>query len=247
MIFSVCFTVVGGLSLPCKYPQSVWCSSVEIALECGVLTQCQSYNSSKSGASQVEVALYYESLCPGCRGFLSEQLFPTWIMLQDIMKVVLIPYGNAQESYDGKQYKFTCQHGEEECLGNMIETCLLNQTSFESAFKTIFCMEASSNVVKAGEQCAKLFAPMVKWDSVMTCVKGDLGNKLMHENALKTGALKPPHEYVPWITIRGEHTEDLQNKAMGSLFNLVCSLYEGEKPQACTLAVKEKSRSYSFN
>lgn len=71
------------------------------------------------------------------------------------MKVQLVPYGNAQvfrpkslswtlffflslicfltlptllsqESYDGKEYHFTCQHGEEECLGNMIEVRLSN-------------------------------------------------------------------------------------------------------------------------
>lgn len=32
-----------------------------------------------------------------------------------------------QETYDGHKYIFECQHGEEECLGNMIQVNLQKQ------------------------------------------------------------------------------------------------------------------------
>ncbi|RXM91487.1 Gamma-interferon-inducible lysosomal thiol reductase [Acipenser ruthenus] len=144
------------------------------------------------------------------------QLFPTWILLMDIMNVTLVPYGNAQEKFDGKQWQFTCQHGEEECLGNMIE-------------------------------CLKLYEPTVQWESIVTCVKGDQGNKLMHANAQLTDTLKPAHQYVPWVTLNREHTDAMQDKAMSSLFNLVCSTYKGEKPVACTGETKTKPTTYCMN
>ncbi|KAG7456579.1 hypothetical protein MATL_G00237290 [Megalops atlanticus] len=240
-----CLNVENCFSKPfCGHPPSRWCETPEIAKECGVGLQCAERNGTRpSGAGSVQVALYYESLCPGCRGFLTQQLFPTWTMLQDIMGVELVPYGNAQETFDGQKYKFTCQHGEDECFGNMIETCVLNCAG-SAAFQIISCMESAFDVLSAGEPCVKLYAPSIKWDSIMKCVKGDLGNKLMHENAQKTGALKPPHKFVPWVTINGEHTDDIQQKAMSSLFNLVCSLYKGPKPAACTGATQKLDRSY---
>lgn len=235
-----------GVSYSCSHSPSTWCSSLDSAIECGVLKQCLEANFTRSRQTEdpVHVALYYESLCPGCRGFLCGMLFPTWIMLADIMDVSLVPYGNAQERFDGKKYIFECQHGEEECLGNMIEACLMNIT--ENAPSIIFCMESSANVIKSAQACTNIYQPDLNFDDVMSCVKGDHGNQLMHQNALKTKALNPPHQYVPWITINGVHTEDLQNKAMSSLYTLVCSMYKGTKPDACG-GGQRHFRSYSHN
>ncbi|XP_042354263.1 gamma-interferon-inducible lysosomal thiol reductase [Plectropomus leopardus] len=217
----------------CSRPPSKWCSSLDSAVQCGVLKQCleSNFNRSRQTSGEVEVGLYYESLCPGCRMFLTQMLFPTWLLLNEIMSVTLVPFGNAEEKPIGQKYTFVCQHGEEECLGNMIEACLLNMTS--SAFEVINCMESSNDVIKSAESCVNLYTSDVTWESIMSCVKGDLGNQLMHQCALKTKALAPPHAYVPWITINGEHTDDLQNKAMTSLFSLVCNMYKGPKPPAC--------------
>ncbi|MBN3289150.1 GILT reductase, partial [Polypterus senegalus] len=188
---------------------------------------CRASNDTEPPAAMVDVSLYYESLCPGCRAFLVFQLFPTWLLLSEIMNVTLVPYGNAKEQFDGKQWQFTCQHGEQECLGNLIETCLMNVLLQPSEYiPVIFCMESSEDVVNNAEACLKLYQPDVQWDTIMNCVKGDQGNKLMHANALMTDALKPPHEYVPWVTINGEHTEELQQEAMNSLHTLVCKTYK---------------------
>ena len=55
----------------------------------------------------------------------------------------------------------------------------------------------------------------------------------MHEYAIKTGNLNPPHDYVPWIVINGVHTEELEQEALDDLVKLVCKLYSGKKPEEC--------------
>ena len=62
--------------------------------------------------------------------------------------------------------------------------------------------------------------------------------------ALKTNALVPRHYYVPWITLNGKHTEDIEDKATFNLLGLVCDTYQGTKPSACHENERVRSRCY---
>uniref|UniRef100_A0A8C6U1V5 Gamma-interferon-inducible lysosomal thiol reductase n=1 Tax=Neogobius melanostomus TaxID=47308 RepID=A0A8C6U1V5_9GOBI len=209
-----------------------------------VLQQCLEANFTRAlarrTAEPVKIGLYYESLCPGCRNFITSMLYPTSVLLGDIMDLTLVPYGNAQETFDGEKYIFKCQHGEGECMGNMIEACLLNLTD-SNAFLTIFCMESSGDPVKA---CVELFLPNLSWKQLMTCVNGDSGNQIMHQTALKTQALKPPHDYVPWITINGVRPWGMKSSLSWDhpgRGRAGCVLMEGERhrPQTKGLPVRK--------
>ncbi|XP_078064250.1 gamma-interferon-inducible lysosomal thiol reductase-like [Mustelus asterias] len=122
------------------------------------------------------------------------------------------------------------------------QTCLMEnlQDPFRY-FPVIFCIESAEDVIAAAQLCLKIYEPNVPWANIENCVNGDLGNRLMHRNAELTEALNPPHDYVPWILVNGKHTDQLEVQAVGSLFNLVCSTYTGQKPKACTKAEEKSS------
>ncbi|XP_038628109.1 gamma-interferon-inducible lysosomal thiol reductase [Tachyglossus aculeatus] len=232
----LCFAADNESLHTCTYPPYRWCSSWKIAIACKVEEQCPVlFQPPKSkDAPPVSVSLFYESLCPACRNFLTLQLFPTWLMLFEIMNVTLVPYGNAQETNVSGKWEFTCQHGEDECLLNMVETCVMDAVKDASdAFAIIFCIESSSSIKDSLDSCLKIYSPTTSPDDIMKCTKSDQGNKLMHQNAQLTDGLEPPHKYVPWIVINGQHTDELQAQAQEGLFNLVCKLYKGQKPSAC--------------
>jgi interferon gamma-inducible protein 30 len=70
----------------------------------------------------VNFTLYYETLCPYCRQFIVGQVSKAYQTILDIVNITLVPYGNAHETYQPatQRYQFVCQHGADECLGNLI-------------------------------------------------------------------------------------------------------------------------------
>jgi interferon gamma-inducible protein 30 len=87
-------------------------------------------------------------------------------------------------------------------------------------------MEADdqNKIRDAATSCAqKLNIPL---DKTMACMKSRLGNDLQHANAVLTEQLNPPHNYVPWVTLNGVHTEDINNEALEDLVGLICNAYK---------------------
>jgi len=89
-----------------------------------------------------------------------------------------------------------------------------------------------------GSYCAKLTG--IDYTPIETCANSDQGKQLEHQMAVKTEQLSPPHQYVPWLNLNGEHSQAIQNGLSGNMLATVCNAYTGTKPAACSQTKPEK-------
>ena len=196
--------------------------------------------------SKLQIELYYESQCPGCRETITSS-FKEAFHAEGFGKMATVswfPFGNAKETNTESPYEFQCQHGPSECNYNLIEACILKKISCPmQQFELINCIESNdedrnpkpdryAQVLIGCSMLAGVEKSVI--ESIHECAEGPEGNALMHDLAAKTAALDPPHKYVPWIVVNGKHDDKMQDEIMTSLLKYVCDNYKGaDKSPEC--------------
>lgn len=158
------------------------------------------------------------------------------------MDFMLYPYGNARQTQasDGS-WTFDCQHGEDECTGNLIEACAIHlNNATKTWFPMIKCIEGSNKLpAKSAPKCASDNG--IDYKPILACTTSSLGNKVMHQIGSNTDNLNPPHKWTPWVVMNGTPLTDDQLDV--DLYKTVCAAYRGNnKPAACSSTLKTSAK-----
>ncbi len=197
-----------------------------------------------NSAAIPQIDVYFETLCPGCQNFIGGS-FADYLQNPDFLSLAHVnfyPYGNAKESQSGDHYEFTCQHGPNECYGNVVETCGLNKMSYEDGLNFMVCMENGIRtydkyINKALIHCVQ---DQTLSKSILDCAVNNEGNSLQHAVAQATPA---NHKYVPWIHFNGEHDPKIESALLENMNDYLCGL-EGNKNLAGCDKSKEENKHF---
>ncbi|KAH9736712.1 gamma interferon inducible lysosomal thiol reductase family protein expressed [Citrus sinensis] len=162
-------------------------------------------------SQKVKLSLYYESLCPYCANFIENQLVKVFNTdLSTIVNLRLVPYGNAQ--IRGPDKTIICQHGQNECYLNTIHACAINAwPDVRIHFKLIQCIEGQASASEQPEAAWRKCCNDLGFSQqpIDNCYQSGEGTKLTLKYAEETDSLKPPHRFVPWVTVNNQALEEV--------------------------------------
>lgn len=214
--------------------------------------------SNKDGAgsvlsAKVNVDIYFETRCPGCLMFLNQTLEPLYRTkgMSDLLNITLYTYGNTMtlptanisEGYKffhpettgtGYDYVNVCQHGSDECLGDLVQVCAQEFSEKEKHLDLVFCMAATTiggyGVENSAYQC--MIKAGIDKDKVRECVGSAQGNQLMAKAWKDTEKLEG-RQGTPWVMINGEHAADQMLQDVNLLGATVCGKSQ-HAPDSCS-------------
>ena len=223
--FNCFIDMTPGFNVPYE---NIYIYPINIPIEIGdpyeVFIQ-ETFKAQKPKSFIPKIQVYIESLCPDCVNFITGAFkeFYEKVKNPNLAEIEFIPYGNAKEVYNTStnKYDFSCQHGENECYGNLIETCSIQIQGRIKSYETILCIESNIenydlNFDNTLEFCLKNDQKILQ--EIKNCVESDMGNLYEHQMAQKT----EEHNHVPWIVVNGIHDEDTENKIIESLIDYIC-------------------------
>jgi len=174
--------------------------------------------------SKPKVDLYIESLCQDSIAFLSISYakFLKQPDHNDIADVNIYPYGNAKETGESGKYNYECQHGPNECYGNLYYACAIAFLAPQTAHDFIVCME--SNIISHGRSfdftayhCIASQPDLLS--KIQNCIYNPaISIPIMHQIAQKTDNLVPKHTHVPWVVVDDIYNEDVENKIIKDMY-----------------------------
>jgi interferon gamma-inducible protein 30 len=169
-----------------------------------------------------KIDVLYESLCPFCQDLIKNS-FKKFVEFQDHDQLAIlnfVPFGNAYDHWDEskQQWVTECQHGPQECVGNLIEACAKKKLEREAFYKFILCFENKFKGNNDGYEISKECSPD-QGDDINTCALGKEGNELLHEASLAT---PDSIEYTPWLLINGKHDPYAERDIQDSLVDYLC-------------------------
>merc|ERR1711936_920815 len=141
------------------------------------------------------------------------------------VNVTFVPYGFAETTeVDGGGYEFSCQHGADECYGNIVQACTIAHTEDrDMQVNLIVCMMSSPDPSTAGPDCFREFA--LDYQPVMECIDSGEGDQLHADYGDLQNSQVPRPNNVPWSNFNGEHVLEYWELEEYGLTKYVCDIY----------------------
>eukprot|EP00747_Dinoflagellata_sp_TGD_P211432 gnl/TRDRNA2_/TRDRNA2_84673_c0_seq1.p1 gnl/TRDRNA2_/TRDRNA2_84673_c0~~gnl/TRDRNA2_/TRDRNA2_84673_c0_seq1.p1 ORF type:complete len:554 (-),score=101.92 gnl/TRDRNA2_/TRDRNA2_84673_c0_seq1:86-1747(-) len=191
--------------------------------------------------------VFYETKCPYSQQIIQD-IDRLMNSMGEYLNFSLYPFGNAQaikmdKVSDGYKYwhpevnnsnyshVFMCQHGEMECLGNMIHACaldILNSSAESISFFACMARNSAVSIEKASLDCAQELS--IDLVPIRDCAYSADGNHKMAKIADKTESAWI--QYTPWVSMNTAHAVSAEN---GYIQRIVCTALLGQNiiPDAC--------------
>ncbi|KAJ8705426.1 hypothetical protein PYW08_012472 [Mythimna loreyi] len=200
-----------------------------VALFYGVLAKGK-----KGDDHKVKIAVYYESLCPDSKRFITQQLAPVWRDFRGVVKVKMVPYGKSTQDKVNGKWQFTCHHGPDECYGNKIQACILKDRNLQDTEKMelVICLMNQANPDKSLDTCLAQVSKETESAKLKRCASSDQGDNLLATYGDKSAAVQRPLAFVPTIIINEKFDQAIQDEAFTDLKTVVCRVATN-KPAIC--------------
>jgi len=210
-----------------RYSWEVALSTSKVMLALLLLPVAIQANPVEATNPSVDLAVYFESLCPDSIRFVSHDLPSAWRLFGPDLRVSYKPFGKASWEENGSTWDFTCQHGPDECFGNKVLACTLEAVTEPTELVPFMeCLVKTHTKPDWGlASCADSLELEIQTEEILACANGEEGSDLLVELGVETKNLDPPLLWVPWTLFNGAYIESEWEAALEDLTGFLCSSY----------------------